>query len=418
MTEAMQRGTPLPTQEFMVGRQGTHDDKRCNNVKDRCVDDESKEDEEARSKHRLTSHDAGQALELQSGDEEAEDLTSYDTGETLELQSGDEEAEDGFALWCFLKDLSDIREYLHEAWSKHYNGETSLSTVSEVTHFALIFMEKREATFVERWPRFERYDKILEFFKLKMHITDQGTVVAGHDKAKRPNIDSSDANLELQLLLAVPAYRIAHDFCELLPRNQHVAVRSREMILNRAPGCHPFAEILYNTLPDIEGIAKCSTEDQDDMCLDSFTQGLVELYQTSAIRSHTVVSFQVYMEIFTCLGEKGYKACCVWLRSEGAQMKAAAKRHLDFLKRNTTNTSPEVRRTLLTTIQRRINKFVHADGFGQLRAAHSTAEKFHLLSSMPVLCGHFMYTNRSALNIDGIEQSNSARVLLITALVE
>ena len=421
MSEAMQRHTLVRDPSF--DDRPNADEQACSNQPFHLAASHdagqapASESEEEETQD-VTFHDAGQAPGSESEEEETQDVTSHDAGQAPELQSGDKEAEDAFALWCFLMDSADVREHIHEVWSKYYNGDNMLSAVSEVTHNAIIMMAKKEATFVDRWPRFTRYDDVLGFFNFKWYTTAEGTFVTRRNEVTNPNatdMETSDLDLKLQLLLAIPAYRIASDFCQLslIRRRRLVVTRSYETNLNSAPKCHPFAKILYNILPDIEGIAKCSEEEQEDMCLDSFTQGLVELYRTCAISSLTVLSIQIYMEIFTCLGEKGYKRSSVWLRLRGNEMTAAAKRHLDFLRLNTGNKFPEVERTLLTTVQRRIETFVHADGFGQLRAAHSTAEMFHLFSSMPVLCGHFMYINRAMLHLDGVEQCNSSRAVLI-----
>lgn len=74
-----------------------------------------------------------------------------------------------FALWCHIKDMNDVREFIKEAWLKYTSGELSIVLVSQLAEVGIGLMRIEDEKFVAQYPQFNDYWKLLEYFNLEVH---------------------------------------------------------------------------------------------------------------------------------------------------------------------------------------------------------------------------------------------------------
>lgn len=71
-----------------------------------------------------------------------------------------------FALWCHLKDLDDVRDFLKQAWLQYAEGVLSVVLVSQLTEVGLGLMRLEEEKFTVKYPQFKDYWAILTYLGL------------------------------------------------------------------------------------------------------------------------------------------------------------------------------------------------------------------------------------------------------------
>ncbi|KJX96768.1 hypothetical protein TI39_contig602g00015 [Zymoseptoria brevis] len=74
-----------------------------------------------------------------------------------------------FALWCHIKDMNDVREFIKEAWLKYTSGELSIVLVSQLAEVGIVLIRIKDEKFVAQYPQFNDYWKLLEYFNLEVH---------------------------------------------------------------------------------------------------------------------------------------------------------------------------------------------------------------------------------------------------------
>ena len=338
--------------------------------------------------------------------------TALDTDTQSGMEPEDSNAEAIFAVWCFLEALVELKDHLHTVWSDYYEGKLSLATAAKISDVGFELVHKEETAFVARWPEYERHQQIFQLMGSSMLTFERTTVIRTAITRDFTMQDKSmEAYLDRQRLLMVDAFRIAHDFCALLPRNTSVAQHLHESIRDNVKTFHPLAEMLYSIVANFsksDGISS-SERESSTLFLDGFTRSLARLYETSAIRPSTVLSFQLHMEIFGLLGENGYKGCFEALQIGVDKMSTTIKNHLEWMKRNTKNPSSEKDRPLLAMAQKQI------DELASVGASPRHDEPKVLFSALPLLCGNVWHNLRTLLHLDGIDQSNEGFALLAAA---
>jgi hypothetical protein len=73
-------------------------------------------------------------------------------------------AEDiSFALYCFIKDLTDIRIFVRRSWREYKHGHTTLNTAAVIMNTAIKVFWRLNEAFVESFPQFAEHGDIIKF---------------------------------------------------------------------------------------------------------------------------------------------------------------------------------------------------------------------------------------------------------------
>ncbi|KAF2660439.1 hypothetical protein K491DRAFT_774652 [Lophiostoma macrostomum CBS 122681] len=71
--------------------------------------------------------------------------------------------DEAFAIYCFLKDMADIRLFVHTTWREYREQKTSLTTAASTMNTAIEIFRRTDEAFLQDFPRFKDYGRIVEF---------------------------------------------------------------------------------------------------------------------------------------------------------------------------------------------------------------------------------------------------------------
>ena len=131
-----------------------------------------------------------------------------------------EDDDDGFATWCFLQDLNDVRVFVGDAWREYSRGEISFLAASSITDTAFGLLHSADDEFGKirstHWP------DLLHYFGLT-HFERETTVWVcpeTHGSAAKKVDGASASNLNIVELLCPVAFIClrtyiadAHEIC-------------------------------------------------------------------------------------------------------------------------------------------------------------------------------------------------------------
>lgn len=80
-----------------------------------------------------------------------------------------------FALWCHIKDMDDVREFLKQAWSQYATGALSIVLVSQLTEVGIGLMRLEDEKFVAIYPEFKDWWEVLRYLGLEVRGSGKTT---------------------------------------------------------------------------------------------------------------------------------------------------------------------------------------------------------------------------------------------------
>lgn len=143
------------------------------------------------------------------------------TGTSVTLEADTDSA--CMALWSYLSEMNDIRTYVRELWLQFRDGNISLANAGMITETALGMTTRAYKEFVEAYPQFATWKKIVEFLRLRQCINKNLMYCFSKDDGARVQ---QAAALEKPIdLLCTPADGLLGAF--LMSWNRHAAVASK-----------------------------------------------------------------------------------------------------------------------------------------------------------------------------------------------
>jgi hypothetical protein len=83
---------------------------------------------------------------------------------TYELeQPSKDNAEIAFAIFCVLKDMTDVRLFVHSTWRDYKEGKVNLVTAALTMNAATEIFQRVNAAFLEDFPDFDDHEKVIQF---------------------------------------------------------------------------------------------------------------------------------------------------------------------------------------------------------------------------------------------------------------
>jgi hypothetical protein len=87
---------------------------------------------------------------------------SKDMSDTIyELESSDEDK--SFAIFCLLKDLTDIRHLVRQTWAEYREKQVALTTAAVTMNTAITLFRRLSESFVAEFPEFDEHCKIISY---------------------------------------------------------------------------------------------------------------------------------------------------------------------------------------------------------------------------------------------------------------
>lgn len=95
-----------------------------------------------------------------------------------ELEPSDDEI--SFAIFCFFKDITDIRHYVRSTWAEYREGQITLTTAAVTMNTAIAMIRRLNEEFVVNFPQFEEHGDIIDYvnYRYRDPIKDSSETVA------------------------------------------------------------------------------------------------------------------------------------------------------------------------------------------------------------------------------------------------
>jgi hypothetical protein len=242
---------------------------------------------------------------------------------TYELEKTEEDVY--FALWCLLKDLSDIRRHLRSACDQSKSHPLMMTTVNFLAKVASVLSDARIDEFRAEYP--EVYSAYSIRTLLGLQESTKRTVVemmyqrqlddAGvrRGSASAPISDTAD-------LLCLPAWTALYNYHTALELHtdafKDFSAETRNKFLEY---CHPFAKMLLNLEPmlakmALPGNAGDAHRELYENKLDALTQNLMHYRQKRLMPLEILVYVQIHLDLWSVIPadlERGINALAgIW----------------------------------------------------------------------------------------------------------
>ncbi|KAI4605018.1 hypothetical protein J4E83_010889 [Alternaria metachromatica] len=87
-------------------------------------------------------------------------------------ESANRKSEKAFALFCFLKDMTAIRLFVHKTWRGYKERSLALTTAATTANVAVDILRRVNEAFLKDFPEFESHHKVIKFLE---SFEEQGT---------------------------------------------------------------------------------------------------------------------------------------------------------------------------------------------------------------------------------------------------
>ncbi|KAK4548346.1 hypothetical protein LTR36_010216 [Oleoguttula mirabilis] len=240
----------------------------------------------------------------------------------------DDRAEKEFALWCFLKDLQEIRLFLDENWRSYSAGQLSFLAASSLTDTAFGVMRRADASLVRAYPEFADFPCVLDFLGVTITKTGDELFVFTKQTPVPQKVASEVANL----LCSSGAFTVFHfldiwkhivlvgqgdlqppsqtkpDKCAVqqgpAPDQKTAAAASPIFEAAIAPfSYHPFAPMLVLLSGHFNRL-EMTTHMNSLEHLDEFSDGLIAAESTGQVRAWLVVACQTHLDMFNNINRR------------------------------------------------------------------------------------------------------------------
>ncbi|KAK5708330.1 hypothetical protein LTR97_000870 [Elasticomyces elasticus] len=222
------------------------------------------------------------------------------------FQLVEEQDDRGFATWCHLQDLNDVRQFLKETWLEYSRGEISFLAASSTTDTAFGLLRCADEDFTEILPQCSTWQGLSEFLGITGFCRGQVLWIAPATEGDTSNINS-DVNI-VELLCPV-AHRCLHSYsldawavCDASDDNKEA---DEDLYLpSEGVQYHPFCEVLHELAPRLHNIAH--SRSCEHIIVDEFVQGLADMHRKNNVPMWMVVACQTYLDIYDLLGSHVY----------------------------------------------------------------------------------------------------------------
>jgi len=221
------------------------------------------------------------------------------TKQTRKHQAEDEN--ERFAVWCFLKDLRDLRNFIRGIWQVHADGYLSLMVAAVVTDWALSMMRAANDKLEESFDDFGDYAKMLEHLGL--------TSAADVDEPRftmRKGNEQAETDSDLLCPVAGSLMMSLMYECKLYDQsttNEGAVSKMRTQCSGFVPqhiSEYPFLLILVGLMPDLHHLSFVLSE-PEHVC-DEFTIECTTLFKAERLAPWLVSACQAYLVITEVMG--------------------------------------------------------------------------------------------------------------------
>jgi len=131
--------------------------------------------------HMDNTYDVLEEIELSGSDDipEIAEIQAKPTKAKVKYKLKESDTDITFAIYCFLKDVTDLRIAVRRTWREFANGDIGLQAAALTMNVALAMIEKLSNDFEEAYPQFKDLNKAPEFHS--MH----GAIIAFVDRNRR-----------------------------------------------------------------------------------------------------------------------------------------------------------------------------------------------------------------------------------------
>jgi hypothetical protein len=308
---------------------------------------------------------------------------------TYQLEPSDEEL--SFAIFCFLKDLTDIRHYVRQAWAEYREKQIAFTTAAVTMNTAIALFHRLYDDFVRDFPQFDDHGKIINFIYTRYCDPNNER---GKDFA---TYSTSEFRVPSKVFFCDQTFEWLTEF---------FIESGAEM---------PFYQPNARITKDEEVLLKClslfgflSTKYMDIYPEDQLIKAIAILRQDKKVYTWVVFAVQLFIDTRRVVGQE-LQRCMKEFRHLHEWMSTTIKKSLDFGKTNRVNYwyvhfSDEVEK------RRKALEMLCLEDFIQLEMEDAFEERislyqwgpFFLYRNHPMLLGLLTQRNLENLYITGI----------------
>ncbi|KAK5127815.1 hypothetical protein LTR85_004931 [Meristemomyces frigidus] len=291
----------------------------------------------------------------------------------------DEEEEKRFAVWCFLQDMREIRQFVRGVWEEYRDRRLSFYAASTITETAFGIMRRAGSDSEATHPVFGDFDELLRCLDVELKVSLDGQPCMG-PYGREAGIDEEPIGAEAVRLFCPSAMAVLHTYDDCFRRFQ-VRSKSKRAEQHHSGGeegpsspesrgslgpeggsqedgatndvpaktegakaqrhrtgyekltaqhsYHPFARVLVTVICEIESLSCDKCYAAETRVFDEFLDGFAQMRKARGIPAWLVSACQSYMDIFALVGSEGHIAV-EELRKAVAQTTSAENLHRDY----------------------------------------------------------------------------------------
>ncbi|KAF7198398.1 hypothetical protein HII31_00137 [Pseudocercospora fuligena] len=187
---------------------------------------------------------------------------------TLEV---DEAAEKRFAIWCFLQDAKEIRDFSRQTWREWRSGQLAFETAATISEVAMGMIRRAGLALAEECPEAADYQVMLTLLGIHKASKASGKVAPAIPAEKA--VDNAGYGEELLFPLAAawlcPLWThwkgVTHEIYERVGEDGEIDAESFSYTHPEdSEGqfeFHPFASLMWNCFPDLYRMVRSRTLD-------------------------------------------------------------------------------------------------------------------------------------------------------------
>ena len=319
-----------------------------------------------------------------------------------------------FALFCFFDDLSALRGYLSDLWTRYKNGSVDLITASVTTNTAFELVQRAEKDLISTFQMLDNFEKVSGLlYGLMCYLRNEDL-----EYREFPDDVVNFNMLDVAEFVYLPVYSTLASFCDVI-EGGYAPVYKPGYFGHYDPSCdrdqlnvrQQLQEdriILLEILPEFFVLSKTNAM----LLSDELTQGIRDMCKTKNIPLWVVYATQIYLDIHHILRADVVRGLAE-LKVSGA--KSGASLDAYFAKSQSFRNWPPRNEEGVKHIRARIADCIDNDALGiakrKLYGKHAplmpTGEPYALLRWHPILCGLFQF--------DLYLQMQEAGIILATA---
>ena len=321
--------------------------------------------------------------------------------EPINLETADDDKP--FMIWCFMQDIWDMRQQVHNIWRRYYSGELSFITASRLTEtaFSLVqeFIKVQFNAGDDR--RFCVFDNIMNLLELRLEMSEGELFRFSSGSDERANgPEAADFFCAPARCILIDVLRIGRG-----SREPDFVVSEK-----RHYNGHPFAAVVRSILPQLDLLSKEITYKHGPRSIgkydfDEFTRNLILVYTEGIIPTSAIAQCQMYLDVFDALGSK--LDTNRLLRDTVSRIQPALKGYHEVMKKPLQyNTSLNDDRGLLKTFE----DIIYKNRFPSQAKPNMASKPSLLFAALPILAGDVLYKIKESLAYWSIESVDTSLV--------